>query len=195
MKFSFPSFWKNASSRRKRIYSFLFILLLVIIVTIIGVLIPTTPQQDQEITNQVNQTVINGKDAGTLASSIFINNFSLCLLMFLPLVGSLIGLAIMLNTGYVIGAELRYQLSQPNAAASASSVTPSNAFLILALAAVTFICEYVSYSIGISESIWLFRRLTQKRWMELKYTAILIGITAILLTTGALVEAYALGLA
>ena len=195
MKFGLPSFWMNISSRRKRIYSFLFILFLVVIVTVIGALVPTTPQQAQDITNQVNQTVINGKDNGTLAPSIFINNFSLCLLMFLPLVGSLIGLAIMANTGYVIGAELRYQLSQPNTAASTSSVTPSNAFLILALAAVTFICEYVSYSIGISESIWLFRRLTQKRWMELKYTGILIGITAILLTAGALAEAYAIGLA
>jgi asparagine N-glycosylation enzyme membrane subunit Stt3 len=54
--------------------------------------------------------------------------------------------------------------------------------------------EYVSYSIGIAESAWLFRRLTQRRFGELKNTGILIGVVAILLISGALVETFALGI-
>jgi hypothetical protein len=50
--------------------------------------------------------------------------------------------------------------------------------------------EYVSYSIGISESIWLFRRLTQRRWRELKNTAILIGIVVAFLIIASLVETW-----
>lgn len=188
------SFWTKLSSRRKRIYSFIFVLALIIFVTIIGALVPTSAQQSKDITDSVNQTVTNNKASGTLAPSIFINNFSLCLLMFLPLVGSIIGLIIMFNTGYIIGGELRYAASTTNASAAAS-VQPSTAILILVLAFVTFLCEYVSYTIGISESIWLYRRLTQRRWSELKYTAILIGIVAILLTIGAIVEAYSLYIA
>jgi hypothetical protein len=54
----------------------------------------------------------------------------------------------------------------------------------------TFLLEYVSYSIGISESVWLFRRLSQKRWGHLKNTGILIGVVAALLITGAVVETW-----
>jgi len=215
------SFWANLSTRRKRIFSFLFIFVLIIIITIIGALVPTNAQQSKELFNQVNQTVTDNKASGLLAPSIFINNFSLCLLMFLPLLGCFIGLVIMFNTGYVIGAELRYEASTSNAGTAAASVHPSAAVLILALALATFLCEYVSYAIGVSESIWLTRRITQIRWgelkteaqirwrlfhnirqtrwgelrRELKYTAILIGVVAVLLTIGAIVETYSLYLA
>jgi hypothetical protein len=185
------SFWTKLSTRRKRIYSFIFILAITVLVTILGTFVPTTAQQSKDITNSLNQTVTGGKAAGTLAPSIFINNFSLCLLMFLPLVGSIIGLAILFNTGYYIGAELRYQGSTTTTGAAAS-VQPSTAILALVLVGVTFLCEYLSYSIGITESVWLFRRLMQKRWGELKYTGILIGVVAALLATGAIVETYLL---
>jgi len=191
MKISW-SFWTKLSPRQKRIYSFMFILALIILVTIIGALVPTSPQESKDITNSVNQTVINNKASGTLAPSIFINNFLLCLLMFIPLAGSVIGLVLMFNTGYIIGAEIRYEASTANAGTAVASIQPSTAILVLVLALVTFACEYISYAIGISESIWLFRRLLQKRWGELKNTGILIGIVALLLTIGALIEAYSL---
>ena len=189
------SFWTKLMPRQKRLYSFIFMLALTVLVTVIGALIPTSPQQSKEMTEQVNQTIINNKASGTLAPSIFINNFWLCLLMFIPLAGTAIGLAIMLNTGYYIGAELRYQASTATTSAAATGIQPSTAILVLAFAIITFACEYISYAIGITESIWLFRRLLQGRWRELKYTGILIGITAILLTIGAIVEAYSLYLA
>jgi hypothetical protein len=78
---------------------------------------------------------------------------------------------------------------------SASSATVphiSPAIAILGLVGVgsTFLLEYVSYSIGIAESVWLFRRLTQRRWSELKNTGILIAVVAALLITGAIVETW-----
>ena len=166
--------------------------MLIILVTVLGALVPTSPQESKDITNSVNQTVIDNKASGTLEASIFINNFLLCLLMFVPLVGSIIGFVILVNTGYIIGAEIRYQASTANVGTAAASIQPSTAILILVFALVTFACEYVSYAIGISESIWLFRRLQQRHWRELKTTGILIGIVAVLLIIGALVEAHSL---
>jgi hypothetical protein len=61
--------------------------------------------------------------------------------------------------------------------------------LILILTPV-FWLEFASYSIGITESIWLFRRLLQQRWGELKNTVILIGVCAGLLAVGAIVETW-----
>ena len=185
------SFWTKLSPRKKRLYSFLFILILTIVVTIIGALVPTTPQQAKEITDQVNQTVIDNKASGALAPSIFLNNFPICLLMFIPIAGAVIGLVILFNTGYILGAEIRYTSTLP-ASNSSVNLNPTTAILILVFAAATFACEYISYAIGMTESIWLFRRLLQRRWRELKYTGILIGITAVLLTIGAIVEAYSL---
>jgi hypothetical protein len=43
-----------------------------------------------------------------------------------------------------------------------------------------------------TESVWLFRRILQNRWKsELKPLLILIGIVALLLIVGAIVETYA----
>jgi hypothetical protein len=78
--------------------------------------------------------------------------------------------------------------------ATTANFTITTVILTLALIAATFLCEYISYSIGISESLWLFRRLLQRRWREVKVTAILIGVVALLLTVGAIVETLALSL-
>ena len=111
--------------------------------------------------------------------------------MFIPVVGAIIGLFIMFSTGVAIGAILSVQ-STAGTSAAAANIDPTTAILVLASAGLVFLLEYVSYSIGISESIWLFRRLTQRRWRELKNTAILIGICALLLTIGAIIETYAI---
>ncbi len=183
------SFWKNASSKRKRIYSILFVLVLAIVATLIGTLVPISAQDAKQINDSLNQTVTQNKAEGTLIPHIFLNNFGLCLLMFIPLVGSVIGLFIMFNTGVALGAELRVQ-SATATTATVSHISQTTAILGLVFIGLTFLLEYVSYSIGISESIWLYRRLTQHRWRELKNTAILIGIVAVLLITGAIVETW-----
>jgi hypothetical protein len=183
------SFWKNASPKRKRIYSIAFMLLLAILATIMGTLVPLSAHDAQVINDGVNQTVTTNTANGTLIPSIFINNFGLCLAMFIPLAGAVFGLFIMFNTGIALGAEIRVQSASASTAAAAN-ISATTAMVGLLFIGLTFLLEYVSYSIGISESVWLFRRLSQKRWGHLKNTGILIGVVAALLITGAVVETW-----
>ena len=188
MNIPFP-FWKNASQRRKRIYSIVFMLVLAILATLIGTLVPISAQDAKQINDSINQTVTTNRANGTLIPSIFLNNFGLCLAMFIPLAGAAFGLFIMFNTGVALGAELRTQSASASTAA-ASSISPTTAVIGLLFIGLTFLLEYVSYSIAISESVWLFRRLSQKRWSELKITGMLIAMVAALLITGAVVETW-----
>ncbi|MDI9577518.1 MAG: stage II sporulation protein M, partial [Thermoproteota archaeon] len=138
-------------------------------------------------------TITENTAQGTLISTIFLNNFSLCLLMFIPLAGLAIGLFILFSTGMAFRAVFDMQ-----AASGISSATPeiqiSTALLVLVLVAATFLLEYVSYAIGMTESVWLFRRLLHRRWSELKNALKLIGLVALLLIIGALVETWALSI-
>ena len=177
MKFDL-SFWKNASQRRKRIYSIIAVFIIALIVTIIGSYVPLSAKDALTLSNQVNQTLNENKANNTLTQYIFINNFEICLLMFIPVVGAALGMFILFDTGLALGA------------IAATQGYP--AWLGLASLAVTpvFWLEFAAYSIAMAESIWLFRRLTQKRWRELKWTAISIGVCAALLIIGAVVEVW-----
>ncbi len=186
----YPSFWINASPRRKRLYSIIIMLVLAILVTIVGSLLPISAQDAKQINDSINQTRTDNLANGTLIPYIFLNNFGLCLAMFIPLAGAVFGLFVMFNTGVALGAELKVQSVNDAAAASATNISPTTAIIGLVFIALTFVLEYVSYSIGIAESIWLYRRLTQKRWSELKNTAMLIGVVAGLLIIGASVETW-----
>jgi len=186
-------FWVNASPKRKRIYSTLFVLILAVVATLAGMLVPLSPEEAQMISDQLNRTITENTAQGTLISTIFLNNFSLCLLMFIPLAGLAIGLFILFSTGMAFRAVFDMQ-----AASGISSATPeiqiSTALLVLVLVAATFLLEYVSYAIGMTESVWLFRRLLHRRWSELKNALKLIGLVALLLIIGALVETWALSI-
>jgi hypothetical protein len=189
---NYPQFWIEASPRRKRIYSALFVFALTLVAMAAGFAVPVSPEFAQEIYNQLNQTVTEGNATGTLAASIFTNNFLLCLAMFIPLAGIGIGLFIMFSTGLAFRAVLEAQLAMGVSTTPPVAFDFSTAILALALVGITFVAEFVSYTIGMTESVWLFRRLTQRRFRELKITAKLIGVVALLLTIGALVETYAL---
>ncbi len=106
---NYPQFWLTASPRRKRIYSVVFILFLSILATVAGTLVPISQQDAQVISDQLNQTVTQGTSGGTLIPDIFINNFSLCLLMFIPLAGLGIGLFILFSTGMAFRAIFEIQ--------------------------------------------------------------------------------------
>jgi hypothetical protein len=191
---NYPQFWLTASPRRKRIYSVVFILFLSILATVAGTLVPISQQEAQIISDQLNQTVTQGTVGGTLIPDIFINNFSLCLLMFIPLAGLGIGLFILFSTGMAFRAIFEIQAANGLSGATTSNIDPTTAFLALALIGAVFLLEYVSYTIAMTESVWLFRRIMQKRWSELKITAAVIGIVALLLIIGAVVETYALSI-
>lgn len=189
---NYPQFWIDASPKRKRIYSAILVFALILVALAAGFAVPVSPEFAQEIYNQLNQTVTEGNATGTLAPAIFLNNFLLCLAMFIPLAGIGIGLFIMFSTGLAFRAVLEVQLAMGVSAASPVSFDFSTAILALALIGITFVAEFVSYTIGMTESVWLFRRLTQRRWRELKITAKLIGVVALLLIIGAIVETLAL---
>ena len=188
---NYPSFWLNASSKRKRIYSTLFVLILSVLATMAGMLVQLPQDQAQLIYDQLNQT----SNSPTLLTDIFVNNFPLCLLMFIPLAGFGIGMFILFSTGMAFRAVFDIQAANGlSSSAAVSDINPTTAILVLVLALAVFVIEYVSYSIAMTESVWLFRRILQKRWREAKVLAMLIGTVAVLLAVGAVVEWYALSI-
>jgi hypothetical protein len=168
------SIWRNASPIHKRILSI--VAIFIVAITVIGSLMPMDPQQAKDISNDLNQTVNTMKQNDTLLPYIFGNNFMICLLMFIPVIGPLLGSYILFNTGTVIGA------------ISAAEGIPT----IVALAA-TFIpiglIEFTAYSAAMTESIWLVRRILQGRGLrELKNTGLFVSICAVVLILGAIIE-------
>ncbi len=172
------SFWKNASPKRKRIYSIMAIFIVAFIVTIIGSYIPLSSQDALTLSNQVNQTLNENRASNTLTQAIFINNFSICLLMFIPVAGAALGMFILFDTGVALNAIATTQGYPVWLGLASLVVTP------------VFWLEFTAYSIAMAESIWLFRRLTQKRWGNIKWTGMFIGICAALLIVGAFVEVW-----
>jgi hypothetical protein len=62
-------------------------------------------------------------------------------------------------------------------------------FLLLFLFPFTWL-EFFAYSIALTESVWLIRRIVQRRAVsELRSTGILIAVCASLLLAGAIIEA------
>jgi uncharacterized membrane protein SpoIIM required for sporulation len=170
------SFWTNASSKRKRIYSITIILVIGVFLLFIGSLVPVSPQEAKQLSNSLNQTLPSHKFSITNVGIIFSHNLFICLIEFVPVIGPIWGFLSFFLTGIGI-----------SAIANVQGLPPLSVFLILAILPHTWL-EFTAYSIAITESIWLLRRLLQGRWQELKNTAILIGLCAILLFIGAIVE-------
>jgi len=170
------SFWTTASSKRKRIYSIMLIFIIAVILTIVGSYIPLSHRDAQTMSDNLNATLNTHKSDGSLTEYIFLNNFSICLLMFVPIIGPILGMFILFDTGIALGA-----------ISSVQGYPVWVGLLSLALTPV-FWLEFTAYSTAMTASIWLFRRLLQARWLELKNTAILIGICAAILIVGAVVE-------
>ena len=170
------SFWTKASTRRKRIYTAIFIFVVGFILVALGSVVPVSHSSAQTIVNQLNSTVHQNQASGTLPQYIFLNNFRICLIEFIPIVGPIFGVISFVGTGCALGAESKVLGYPPLLYVSFEVLNP------------IFWLEFTAYSIAITESIWLFRRLTQNRYWELKNTAILIGVCAALLAIGAIVE-------
>jgi uncharacterized membrane protein SpoIIM required for sporulation len=171
-------FWKNASPLRKRIYSVLAVFSVAFIATIAGTFVPLSHQDAESISRDLNQTINQNQASNTLAQYIFFNNFRICLLMFVPVAGAGLGLFILFDTGVALGAIASMGGYPVWLGIFSLMITP------------VFWLEFVAYSIAMAESVWLFRRLTQRRWRELKWAAVFIGICALLLIVGAVVETW-----
>jgi len=171
------TFWTNASPRRKRIYSTIAVLIVAVVITVIGSLMPVDAQEAEQINSNLNETVTTLKENGALMQYIFGNNLFICLLMFIPVVGPLLGCYVLFNTGTVIGA-----------IAAAEGYPLILAFVALFLTPVAWL-EFAAYSVSMSESVWLFRRILQGRGKrEFRNTCLFITICAVLLIVGAVVE-------
>jgi uncharacterized membrane protein SpoIIM required for sporulation len=171
------AFWRNASPRRKRILSTIAVLIVALGSTVIGSFMPIDPQEAEQINSNLNQTVNSLNENGALMQYIFGNNFFICLLMFIPIVGPLLGCYVLFNTGTVIGA-----------IATAGGYPLIIAFVALFLTPVAWL-EFAAYSVSMSESVWLFRRILQGRGKhEFKNACLFIAICAVLLLVGAVTE-------
>jgi len=184
------SFWTNASQKRKRIYSIVAIFVFAFLVTVIGSYLPLSSSDAQTISQNLNSTLNQNRANNTLTQYIFLNNFGICLAMFIPVFGAALGMFILFDTGVALGAIASTQGYPVWIGLASLVITP------------VFWIEFISYSIAMAESIWLFRRLikaiTSKEpgqgrfilWRELKWTAIFIGTCAGLLAIGAVVEVW-----
>ncbi|MDR0797849.1 MAG: stage II sporulation protein M [Nitrososphaerota archaeon] len=172
------SFWKNATPLRKRIYSYVFVLILSIVITFAGTLVPLDTETANILSDQIGQTLLENNSFASLTIAIFVNNCRICLIMFIPIFGAAFGVFSLFSTGIAI-----------NALSIVQGASSSVMLLSLMIGPIFWI-EFVAYSFGMTESIWLFRRLLQCRWRELKRTAMLIGIAVSLLAIGAIVESW-----
>jgi uncharacterized membrane protein SpoIIM required for sporulation len=146
-------------------------------ITLIGSFTPIDPQEASQIINDLNQTVNSLNESGALMQFILGNNFFICLLMFVPVVGPLFGFYTLFNTGTVI-----------SAVAIAGGYPSIVAFVTLFLTPVAWL-EFAAYSIAIAESIWLFRRILKGRGVhELKNACLFVSISAVLLLLAAVIE-------
>jgi hypothetical protein len=177
---SLLAIWRNASSRRRRIYSIIAVFVVAFIVTVAGSLVSVSTEQAQQINDELNQTLNTASQSGALIQYIFGNNFFICLLMFIPILGPLFGLFVLFNTGTAV-----------NAVATAQGY-PSLFALVALIITPIFWLEFAAYSTAMAESVWLFRRLIQgkRRGLhELRSACIFISICAVLLVIGAVTEA------
>jgi hypothetical protein len=177
------SFWRNASIQRKRIYSFLLVFLVAVLAMVAGSFATLSQSQAESVSNNLNQTLTQHRANNDLTQYIFLNNFMICLLMFIPIAGAGLGLIILYDTGVALSAISTLQGYPPYIAILSLMATP------------VFWLEFAAYSIAMAESIWLFRRLLRKQWWELKWTAIFIGLCALILIIGAIVEVLIINLA
>jgi len=158
-------------------------LVVALVITVIGSLAPMDAQEAEQISSDLNQTVNALEENGGLTQYIFGNNFLICLLMFIPVVGPVLGCCVLFNTGAAIGA-----------IAASGGYPVILAFVALFLTPVAWL-EFAAYSISMSESVWLFRRILQGRGKhEFKNACFFLTLCAVLLLVGAVVEAVIIGL-
>jgi hypothetical protein len=166
------SFWRNAPTKIKRILTIAAFFVLSIIVTVAGVLTPLSHEEASEIEKELEEIQENVN-----IQLIFGNNFMICLAMFVPVAGPILGSYVLYNTGVVI------------AATSVVEGLPSLlVFLFLFAFPFTWL-EFLAYSAAFAESIWLTWRIIQRKGKkELVNACILISICAVMLLTAAIVE-------
>jgi uncharacterized membrane protein SpoIIM required for sporulation len=174
-------FWAGSPSRMKRILTILACFLFSIIITTAGVLTPLSPEDSKTKGEELKQLQdsLKGMSVWGGAASIFENNFIICLIMFVPVVGPLYGSYVLYNTGLYVAGE-----------SNMMNVSGIIVFFLLFILPFTWF-EFIAYSTALASSVWLVWRIIQRRGTrELARTGMFIAICAGLLLLGALIEAY-----
>jgi uncharacterized membrane protein SpoIIM required for sporulation len=147
-------------------------ILISLLVTLMGTYSPISYSQANKTRNELKEMA-----AHSTMSSIFGNNFMLCLFMFAPFIGPLFGLYVLYNTGWVIGAIAVSEGASRELLFASIFILPHAWF------------EYLAYSIAMAQSVWLSMRIVQGRFMkEVVPTAILITLNALILLAAAFIE-------
>ena len=170
-------FWKATSPRRKRIITIIITFIISFIITAAATLTPLEEQEAKEISDELNQTVDLMRQKNLLLQFIFGNNFMITLIMFVPVFGPLFGGYVFYNTGALIGA-----------VSGAQHFNPILGFFSLFLMPVAWL-EFLAYATAIAESVWLIRRIIQRRGKhEIVNASKFISICAVILLVAAVIE-------
>ncbi len=129
------------------------------------------PQEAEQIRNQITEKIAGGN-----TSTIFLNNIVLGLVMFIPVVGVLLGIGSAFATGLAFST---FALEIP-------------AYTILFFSPFGFM-ELLAYSIAMSRSLFLVKYRKQIR-KQARITLIEMGIVAGLIFFGSIIEGYLIGI-
>jgi uncharacterized membrane protein SpoIIM required for sporulation len=172
-------FWKYASSRGKRVFTIIGFLFLSLIITVAGVLTPLSSEDAYAISEETEQTreVFDSMHGVQRTAFIFGNNFMICLIMFVPVVGPIFGSYVLYSTGVVIAAD-----------SIAVNMNPLLVFVLLFVFPFAWL-EFIAYSVAFAASFWLTWRIIQRRFRsEIVTTGLFVSICAVTLLLAAAIE-------
>jgi hypothetical protein len=157
-------------SKWKRL--FLIFLIITVIIIFIG---SSTPLSEEESSQLVEE--LENRLPAVSTHPIFINNFLISVLMFIPALGVASGLFIIYSTGIAISA-------------IGSSMDLPGFLLFLSLLFLPFTwLEFIAYSLAMTQSVFIILGIINHAFKkELKRTAFLLLIVFFLLLSGAFIE-------
>lgn len=156
----------------RRARFFVATLVTLVLLTLVAVLLPISKAQAAQEYSQLQTQLANP----TLLS-IFINNFGIAIIGFLPFVGAIYEGFVLFNTGLAV------------AAIGTTKGVPATYLLAVSMTTPFFWMEYVSYSIAISAAAFLIVSIQQRRFrMEFKYFLLQIALVAGLLLAAVFIE-------
>ena len=174
--------WRRFSAKTKRILVIVAFFVLSVIMTTAGILTPLSDEEIDAFGRELEDTQSSVRSMPTTqqVSFIFGNNFMICLVGFVPVIGPIFESYVLYSTGVVITGYSMYKHYQVN---------PLMLFFSLFLFPFTWL-EFLAYSTAMAESFWLFWRVIKRKGkLEIKNTCILVSICAVMLLVGAVIEA------
>ena len=166
------SYFNSLSSRNKRLLSIICFFTISFVFTLLGLISSITYEEAEVIIQQIEPLQQN-----ISVQLIFGNNFMICLFMFVPVIGHIIGFYILYNTGIVIAAQ-----------SVLNNVSPFTSLIFLFIFPVAWL-EFFAYSLSFAENFWLTKKLIHRKGKSELYTVcVFISICAVLLIIAAISE-------